>query len=83
MKDRHAQVTEMDGRAVNCPRRGEVDVEVCLICGWNRGADTAGVNGHAVLHCGYSAAVGFGTSGLTRDWAVLGAFPIDPQLLRP
>ncbi len=81
MRDRYPQVTEMDGRAVNCPRRGEVDLEVCLTCGWNRGADSAG--GHTILHCGYSGGVGLGASGTSRDWAVLGAFPIDHQLVRP
>ncbi len=80
MRDAYPQVTEIDGRAVNCPRRGEVDIEVCLTCGWNRGAGSAG--GHTVVSCGYGGGAGLGASGTTTDWAALGAFPIDPQLLR-
>jgi hypothetical protein len=53
MKDRSGEVTEMDGRAVNCPRRGEVDIEVCLTCGWNRGLVTRG--GGTDVNCAYSS----------------------------
>lgn len=73
MDERHPPVIAVEGRAINCPRRDEVDLELCLTCGWHRGVHSEGER--TILRCGYRGGIdGYSRRDERIDWAMLVPF---------